>query len=57
MAARVRPWAPIALFVLILGVPGVASALFGFGALVFSARRRRPDLAATGYSALFFWRR
>ena len=28
VAARVRPWAPIALFVLILGVPGVASALF-----------------------------
>ena len=53
MAARVRPWAPIALFVLILGVPGVASALFR--ALVFSAVGGDADLAATGYSALFFW--
>ena len=41
MAARVRPWAPIALFVLILGVPGVSSALFSLGALVFSRDRRR----------------
>ena len=57
MAARVRPWAPIALFVLILGVPGVSSALFSFGALVFSAVGGDADLAATGYSALFFWRR
>ena len=57
MAARVRPWAPIALFVLILGVPGVSSAVFGLGALVFAALGGDPALAATGYSALFFWRR
>ena len=57
MAARVRPWAPIALFVLILGVPGVASALLGFGALVFSGIGGDTDLAFTGYSELFFWRR
>jgi len=56
-AARVRPWAPIALFVLILGVPGVSSALFSFGALVFSAVGGDSYLAATGYNALFFWRR
>jgi Zn-dependent protease len=56
-AARVRPWAPIALFVLILGVPGVSSALFSFGALVFSAVGGDSSLAATGYNALFFWRR
>ena len=57
VAARVRPWAPIALFVLILGVPGVASALLGFGALVFSGIGGDTDLAFTGYSELFFWRR
>ena len=56
-ASRIRAWAPIALFVLILGVPGVASALFSFGALVFSGVGGDADLAATGYSALFFWRR
>ena len=57
VAARIRPWAPIALFVLILGVPGVASALLGFGALVFSGIGGDTDLAFTGYSELFFWRR
>ncbi|HKQ42875.1 MAG TPA: site-2 protease family protein [Pseudonocardia sp.] len=57
VANRVRPWAPIALFVLILGVPGVASALLGFGALVFSGIGGDTDLAFTGYSELFFWRR
>jgi len=57
VADRVRPWAPIALFVLILGVPGVASALLGIGALVFSGIGGDTDLAFTGYSELFFWRR
>jgi Zn-dependent protease len=57
MAARVRPWAPIALFVLILGVPGAASALFSLGALVFGAIGGDTSLAATGYNELFFWRR
>ena len=57
LAARVRPWAPIALFVLILGVPGAASALFSLGALVFGAIGGDTSLAATGYNELFFWRR
>jgi Zn-dependent protease len=57
VAARVRPWAPIALFVLVLGVPGVASALLGLGALLFSGIGGDADLAFTGYSELFFWRR
>jgi len=56
-AARVRAWAPIALFVLIIGVPGVSSALFGLGALVFGAVGGDPYLASAGYEALFFWRR
>jgi Zn-dependent protease len=57
MAARIRPWAPIAVFVLIIGVPGVSSALFGFGALLFGAVGGDPYLASAGYSELFFWRR
>ncbi|MDT7573764.1 MAG: hypothetical protein QOH17_97 [Pseudonocardiales bacterium] len=56
-AARVRPWAPIALFVLIIGVPGVSSALFGLGSLLFGAVGGDPSLAGLGYSELFFWRR
>ena len=57
VAARVRPWAPIALFVLIFGVPGVSSALFGLGSWLFGAVGGDPGLAGFGYSELFFWRR
>jgi Zn-dependent protease len=56
MAAKVRPWAPLALFALIIGVPGVSSALFGFGDTVFTAIGGDGELASVGYSALFFWR-
>lgn len=55
-AARVRPWAPIAVFVLIIGVPGVSAALFGLGRLVFGAIGGDSTLAAYGYNELFFWR-
>lgn len=57
LAARVRPWAPIALFALIIGVPGVSSALFGAGEALFGAVGGSASLAAAGYGELFFWRR
>ena len=48
LAARVRPWAPIALFVLILGrAGGGVGAVLRLGALVVSARSAAtPALAA-----------
>lgn len=55
-AARVRPWAPIALFVLIIGVPGVSSWLFALGDAVFGALGGDGSLAYAGYQTLFFWR-
>ena len=55
-AARVRPWAPIALFVLIIGVPGVSAALFGLGNVVFTALGGDGWLAVAGYERWFFWR-
>jgi Zn-dependent protease len=57
LAARVRPWAPIALFVLIIGVPGVATAFFRLGSLIFGAVGGDATLAGYGYNELFFWRR
>jgi Zn-dependent protease len=56
LAARVRPWAPIALFVLIIGVPGAASALFSAGITLFGAVGGSTQLAGAGYGELLFWR-
>jgi Zn-dependent protease len=56
MAARVRPWAPLVLFVLIISVPGVSSVFFQAGAAVFAAVGGEADLAFAGYSELLFWR-
>ncbi|QJY46724.1 site-2 protease family protein [Pseudonocardia broussonetiae] len=55
-AARVRPWAPLALFVLLIGVPGVASAFFDLAYAAFSAVGGDGRLAALGYGELLFWR-
>jgi Zn-dependent protease len=55
-AARVRPWAPLVLFLLIIGVPGVSSVFFQVGATVFAAVGGDAGLAFTGYSELLFWR-
>jgi Zn-dependent protease len=56
LAARVRPWAPLVLFVLIIGVPGVSSVFFQVGATVFAAVGGDASLALAGYSELQFWR-
>ncbi|TWF78585.1 Zn-dependent protease [Pseudonocardia hierapolitana] len=56
MAARVRPWAPLVLFVLIISVPGVSSVFFQAGGTVFAAVGGDARLAFAGYSELLFWR-
>lgn len=55
-AARVRPWAPLALFVLLIGVPGVAAAFFDLAYTAFGAVGGDGRLAALGYGELLFWR-
>ena len=57
LADRVRPWAPLVLLAVLLGVPGVSAALFGLGDAVFSALGGNGALANAGYNALLFWRR
>ena len=57
LAARVRPWAPLVLLVLLLGAPGVSRVLFGVGDVLFAAIGGSGDLARDGYRALLFWRR
>jgi Zn-dependent protease len=57
LGARVRPWAPLVLFVLVLGVPGVSRALFVVGQFLFSAVGGDAQYAELGYRLLLFWRR
>jgi Zn-dependent protease len=56
LAAKVRPWAPIVLFLLIIGLPGVAALFFRLGLGVFGVIGGNVALAASGYDALLFWR-
>jgi Zn-dependent proteases len=56
LAAQVRPWAPIALFVLIIGVPGVAQVFFDACEALFAAVGGNDLYARVGRSELQFWR-
>jgi Zn-dependent protease len=57
LADRVRPWAPLVLLVVLLGLPGASRLLFGLGDAVFGAVGGNAGLAGAGYNALQFWRR
>jgi Zn-dependent protease len=56
LAARVRPWAPLVLLVLIIGVPGAAAVFFDVGGAVFEAVGGDARYAFAGYDELLFWR-
>lgn len=56
LAARVRPWAPIVLFLLIIGLPGAAQLLFQVGGAAFLAIGGDVGRAFLGYELLLFWR-
>lgn len=55
-AARVRPWAPIVLFLLIIGLPGLNRLLFQVGGALFTLIGGDLSAASAGYDALLFWR-
>lgn len=56
VAAQVRPWAPIALFVLLIGVPGVSAVFFTVSSALFALVGGDAAAAFTGYDRLLFWR-
>jgi Zn-dependent protease len=56
LAARVRPWAPIVLFLLIIGLPGVAQLFFELGDALFALVGGNLQYADAGRSVLMFWR-
>ena len=55
LADRVRPWAPIVLFLVLIGLPGASQLFFDVGGAFFAAVGGNLPLAATGYNELFFW--
>jgi len=56
-AAKVRPWAPLVLLVLLLGFRPASQVLFAIGDVLFAAIGGDSSLAGAGYSALLFWQR
>jgi Zn-dependent protease len=57
LANKIRPWAPLAFFVLLIGVPEASSALFRVGSVLFEAVGGSAQAASFGYSQFLFWRR
>lgn len=55
-AATVRPFAPLVLFAIIIGVPGAASVLFGVSGLAFQAVGGDTLAAGDGWREFQFWR-
>ena len=52
---KARPWAPLVLFMVIIGLPGVARGFFQVGFWVFGLVGGYPELAAYGDSLFRFW--
>lgn len=52
--AKVRPWAPLVLFALIIGVPEVSGTIFEWAEDLYTALGGSP-LAGAGYDAFKFW--
>ena len=57
LAAKVRPWAPLVLLVVLLGLPGASAVLFGIGDALFGLIGGDIRLASAGYGQLLFWQR
>ncbi len=56
LAAKVAPWAPLVLLVVLLGLPGASAVLFGIGDVLFGLIGGNARLANAGYAQLLFWR-
>ncbi|EHK87772.1 Zn-dependent protease [Saccharomonospora azurea NA-128] len=54
--AKARPWAPLVLFALVIGVPGVGQALWSVTDTVFAAVGGDAFAAAVGQYLFMFWR-
>lgn len=56
IANTVRPWAPLALFAVLIAVPGASRAFFGLGFGLFQLIGGDPLAASAGFGEFLFWR-
>jgi Zn-dependent protease len=56
LGAKVRGWAPLMLFVLIISINGAGALFFDTGSAIFTGLGGSDDAARNGYSAFTFWR-
>lgn len=54
--AKVRGWAPLVLFLVIVSVSGASALLYDAGSTIFTGLGGNDDAARNGYSAFTFWR-
>ncbi|MGH3515970.1 MAG: site-2 protease family protein [Haloechinothrix sp.] len=54
--AKARPWAPLVLFAVIIGLPGVGAIFFDISDFVFGIIGGDVSAATAGYTAFMFWR-
>jgi Zn-dependent protease len=56
IANQVRPWAPLALFAVLIAVPAIAGAFFALGRELFELIGGDPLAAWVGFDEFLFWR-
>ncbi|MGX7827769.1 site-2 protease family protein [Actinokineospora sp. 24-640] len=56
LGAKARPWAPLALFAVLIGIPGAAAVFWSVVVGLYEAVGGSGYLAALGQGLFFFWR-
>jgi Zn-dependent protease len=56
IASQVRPWAPLALFAILIAVPGASRVFFDAGFGLFELIGGNPLAASVGFDEFLFWR-
>ncbi len=54
--AMARPWAPLVLFAVLVGLPGLGQLLYDGADAIFGAFNGIPALAHLGQTTFLFWR-
>jgi Zn-dependent protease len=56
LGQQVRPWAPLVLFAVLIGLPGVSPLLYDWAGAIFDLFHGFPIVAEIGQSNFLFWR-